>query len=262
MRAAARRRGLRGVPRFARRALSGLCAIALSATVVPIAQAEAQTHTQWQGRDLVAASYTEPTRRYAHGVLGDDIEHGALVLEYAGDVRLTIRLPQVRVFEDTAPRLADVDGDGMAEAVVVESHASQGARLAVYNGDGLVAATPYIGQRNRWLAPVAVADLDGDGLVELAYIDRPHLAKTLRVWQFRGSALHPLAALEGYTNHKIGERDIAGGLRDCGGGPEMIVADAQWSRVVSITYDDGALHPRNIGPHQGRHSFARALACG
>jgi len=211
---------------------------------------------------LISATYAEPTTRYPHGVLGDAIEHGALLLAYEGIAnRTVIRLPEDRVFEDTEPRMVDVDGDGQREVVVVESHQSQGARLAIYNGSGLVAATPYIGQRNRWLAPVAVADLDDDGFVELAYIDRPHLAKTLRVWRFAEGQLTPITALEGVTNHRIGERDIAGGLRLCGALPEMVVASADWQRLKAVTFNGKALTARDIGPHQDRDSFAKALAC-
>lgn len=216
----------------------------------------------WRGAQLVSATYAEPTTRYAHGVLGDTIEHGALVLTYAGaNNSYTLRLPEERVFEDTEPRLVDVDLDGQHEAVVVESHADKGARLAIYNAAGLMAATPYIGTRNRWLAPIAAADLDGDGAVELAYIDRPHLAKTLRVWRFADGDLRELAQLSGLTNHRIGERDIAGGLRDCGQGPEMIVARDDWQRLIAVTFDGLTLTARDIGTHRDRTSFAAALAC-
>ncbi|KIN71736.1 FG-GAP repeat domain-containing protein [Sulfitobacter guttiformis] len=211
---------------------------------------------------IVSARYTEPTTRYAHGILGDAIEHGALELELAGAAsRRVLRLPMTRVFEDTEPRVVDVDGDGRAEVVVVEAHQDQGARLAIYNASGLVAATPYIGTRNRWLAPVAVADMDGDGAVEIAYVDRPHLAKILRVWRYENGQLAEIAALEGVTNHRIGERDIAGGLRDCGAGPEMIVASADWQRLMAVSLTAGTLVAHDIGPHNDRASFAAALAC-
>lgn len=245
--------------RSARRAQLALYAgLALSAPQTSVAQA-----TQaWLSQPLVSATYTEPTVRYPHAVLGDEIEYGALELRYqGGGGHYVIRLPETRVFEDTEPRMVDVDGDGQREVVVVESHQNLGARLAIYNGAGLIAATPYIGQRNRWLAPVGVADLDGDGVIELAYIDRPHLAKTLRVWRFEGGQLTQVAALEGLTNHRIGERDIAGGVRDCGAGPEMILARADWRRLMAVTFDGSGLSAREIGPHEGRASFAAALAC-
>jgi hypothetical protein len=211
---------------------------------------------------ILDARYIEPTTRYAHAVLGDDIEHGALELEIEGTAQRTIiRLPKDRVFEDTEPRVVDVDGDGAPEVVVVEAHQNQGARLAVYDAAGLVVATPYIGRRNRWLAPIGIADMDGDGAVELAYIDRPHLAKMLRIWRFKDGALTQIASLEGLTNHRIGERDIAGGLRNCGKGPEMVVARADWQRLMAITFDGTSLRGRDIGPHGGRADFAAALAC-
>ncbi|MCB2105350.1 MAG: VCBS repeat-containing protein, partial [Rhodobacteraceae bacterium] len=64
--------------------------------------------------DITGARYADPTRRYDHGILGDEVEYGTLVISTTkGRVRL--KLPQTRVFEDTEPRLADVDGDGAPE---------------------------------------------------------------------------------------------------------------------------------------------------
>ncbi len=214
-------------------------------------------------QDITKAEYDGPTTRYAHGVLGDAIEHGELVVTLASGKRKRLVLPENRVFEDTEPRLFDVDGDGEREVIVVESDQSRGARLAIYDANGLVAATDYIGRSNRWLAPVGVgaADLDGDGSVELAYVDRPHLAKTLRVFRFSKGKLVALGNLPGVTNHRIGERDIAGGIRDCGDGSEMIVADARWTTVLAVRFDGKAFGSRVLGPHRGRASFAAAMAC-
>ncbi|MEO1606619.1 MAG: VCBS repeat-containing protein [Pseudomonadota bacterium] len=216
----------------------------------------------WKSDPLTAARYAEPTGRYPHGVLGDAIEYGALELVYgSGQAALTIRLPENRVFEDVAPRMIDVDRDGRDEAVVVESDQRLGARLAIYNGGGLIAATPFIGTRFRWLAPLGAADLDGDGAIELAYIDRPHLAKTLRVWRFEGGNLTEVGSLGGLTNHRIGEADIAGGIRDCGAGPEMILATANWAELVAVTFDGAEFATRTIDDGTTRPQFAEAMAC-
>lgn len=214
---------------------------------------------------ILAADYAEPTTRYTHGILGDAVEWGALRLELADCTdcpkrRVVLRLPQHRVFEDVAPRVVDL-GTGRALVVVVESDLSKGARLAIYDAQGVVAATPFIGTRNRWLAPIGAADLDGDGKVELAYIDRPHLAKTLRLWRFEDGKLTEVAQLPGVTNHRIGEADIAGGIRNCTGTPEMIVATADWSRLIAVTFDGQTLQKRDLGPHKGRQSFRAVLAC-
>lgn len=101
--------------------------------------------------EIVGAEYAEPTARYAHGVLGDDIEYGALRFIMSEGNSLLLTLPQFRVFEDIAPRLFDVDRDGMLEVIVVESDVDKGARLAIYDETGLQAATPFIGLSNRWL---------------------------------------------------------------------------------------------------------------
>ncbi len=213
--------------------------------------------------DITAASYDGPTTRYAHGVLGDAIEHGELVMTLASGTQKRVILPENRVFEDTEPRLFDVDGDGDREVIVVESDNRQGARLSIYDGNGLVAANAFIGQSNRWLSPVGVGagDLDGDGRIEIAFVDRPHLAKTLRIFRFQNGNLIPLADLPGVTNHRIGERNIAGGIRDCGNGPEMIVASANWARVLAVRFDGKDFTGTDLGEHQGRSSFDRAMAC-
>lgn len=211
---------------------------------------------------ITAARFSEPTTRYAHGVLGDAVEWGALELDVQGIGLVTLRLPEDHVFEDVAPRLLDVTGDGALEVVVVETDMQLGGALAVYGPQGKIAETPHIGRVNRWLAPIGAADLDGDGAVELAYIDRPHLAKTLRIWRFEEGGLTAVADLRGYTNHRIGESDIAGGIRTCAGRPEMVVATADWSRVVALHFDGAGFHAADLGPHRGRSSFAKAMRCG
>ena len=61
---------------------------------------------------ITAAAYADPTDRYDHGVLGDRIEHATLVLTLDGGSERRFSLPDTMVFEDTAPRLADITGDG------------------------------------------------------------------------------------------------------------------------------------------------------
>ena len=218
------------------------------------------------------AEYTEPTTRYDHGILGDNIEWGALELtvdtctgcDGGPHVRkFTIRLPQTRVFEDVAPRLIDLPDQASPVAMVVETDLSLGARLALYDESGLVASTPFIGRTNRWLAPIGAADLDGDGAVEIAYVDRPHLAKIIRIWRYEegNQNLELVAELPGFSNHRIGEPEISGGLRDCGQGPEMIVADANWQDLYAVTLQGTTLTPRKLGPFSGKPSFRRALSC-
>ncbi len=75
-----------------------------------------------------------------------------------------------------APALADVNGDGIADAIVsTDSNTQKPCVLHAYNGDGTEASdfpkpTATIGAYSA--NTVAVADLDGDGLLEMTWIDR------------------------------------------------------------------------------------------
>lgn len=210
---------------------------------------------------LDGARYAEPTARYDHAILGDALEWGALILRPSGAGDIVIRLPQTRVFEDTAPRIVDL-GAGRQAALVVETDLRLGARIALYDGDGLVAAGPFIGQAHRWLAPLGAADLDGDGQLEIAYVDRPHLARILRVWRYVPGqiALSEVAQGAGLTNHRIGWDYIAGGLRDCGAGAEMITADSAWSSIVSSRVTGAGIKSRRLGRYDADRMTA-AMAC-
>jgi hypothetical protein len=97
--------------------------------------------------------------------------------------------------------------------------------------------------------------------MEIAFVDRPHLARTLRVFRYRDGTLEEVAAVARVTNHRIGEIDIAGGIRTCAGGLEMIVASDDWARLLAVTLRGSTLETRDIGAHRGRKSFARAMAC-
>lgn len=216
-----------------------------------------------------SARFAEDLDVYPHRIMGQIREKAVLeARDQAGRVyRVDLREtgPNHNVFEDIAPRVVDADGDGRTDIVVVESSQTEGGQLAIYslrNGAlAKTAATPHIGTRFRWLAPVAITDLDGNGTVDLAYVDRPHLAKILRVWSWAPGGLTEIASLEGVTNHRIGEEFISGGLRDCGDGPEMVLAEANWSGTVSVTLSEGALTRRTL-PHPATEAgFNQALDC-
>lgn len=227
---------------------------------------------------ITAARYVSQTDEYPHGALGDDIEWGAVqitISRQAGsegglfhgraDLTYEIKAPANMVFEDTSPRLWDVDGDELPEVVTVLSHRDFGAQLAVIGyRDGsfsYIAATPVIGTRFRWLAPVGAADLDGDGHIELAYVLTPHLSKTLHVWRYRDGEFNLVAQQPGLTNHKIGWDHIPGGIRDCGDVAEIVTANADWSRIVASTFSDGMIRTRDIAAYSGPDSLNAALNC-
>jgi len=212
--------------------------------------------------DGYVARFEAPTDRYGHAIMGDLPEWGRLCFGPDGAL-VCVTLPRTRVFEDIAPRLHDRDGDGVPEAVVVEASFEAGAALVVYRLQGAQLqriATPPIGTRNRWLAPAGIGDLDGDGAVEIAYIDRPHLAKTLRIWRYVDGALQPVASAPGLTNHRIGDPFIEGGLRDCGAGPEIVTADARWRQVMVSRLEGDRIVSVPLGPYSAA-AMQAALDC-
>ena len=108
---------------------------------------------------------------------------------------------------------------------------------------------------------ITAADLDGDGAMDVAFIDRPHLAKTLRIWRYENATLTQVAALRGVTNHRIGEVDIAGGIRTCNGTPEMLLASANWSDLVAVRWGTNGFTQKRLGSTTTRAAFGQAMAC-
>lgn len=244
-----------------RGAAPGVLARACAAALVAFAPMAAL------GQQITAARLTAPTLRYAHGVFGDDTSYGALVLEVTGcagcadpdNREITLNLPDDRVFEDRQARLADLDGDGQAEVVVVETDIRLGATLAIYDATGKRAATAPVGQTRRWLAPAGIGDFDGDGRVEIAYVDRPHLAKELVFVRYEGGLLTEIARAPGLTNHHYGQAEIMGGLRRCDGRDSLVLASSDGRRTVEVVLRAGAPEVSDRGPAS---AMAKAMRCG
>ena len=214
----------------------------------------------------VRAVYAGPTDRYPHNIMGRIRGWSALEVDLSacqtcpgGNRRLRIELPASRVFEDFAPRLWDITGDGIPEVVTVESDLAEGSRLVVWEGfhDGntlslrRLAATPFIGTRFRWLAPIGVADFDGDGALELAYVEKPHRDRILRLVRLDLDRLVTIASLPGVTNHSIGQEGTAGLVRTCAGVTEIVLLSADGRNVVAVTLKDSGLQSRSLGAAAG-----------
>ncbi|WP_309665694.1 VCBS repeat-containing protein [Tabrizicola sp.] len=225
----------------------------------------ARAEVELRAPAVLSAEFVQPTTRYDHGILGDAIEWGGLQILVVpcaqilgcfdeGTVSnevLRITLPASRVFEDLETRLADLDNDGAPEVIVVETDIALGASLAVYGPEGKIAATPYIGQTHRWLAPAGIADFDGDGRVEIAYVDRPHLLASLVFVRLEGDRLVEIARVADVTNHRIGDDFISGGVRDCGAGQELVLASKDWARMLRVRWAKAGPVAADIGAWPG-----------
>ena len=164
-----------------------------------------------EAASIAKAWYSRPTTRYDHGILGDNIEGGSLVVIDAGQNRHEVILPQNEVFEDITPRLADLDGDGQTEVITIQSSLTKGASLAIYklttSGLILAAQTPYIGLSHRWLNIAGIDHFSGNKSLDIALVVTPHIGGRLDLYSYSGGHLYRLISEQGFSNHFIGSRE-------------------------------------------------------
>lgn len=225
------------------------CLILMSAPFVVFAQESLIPHGQVAkapGEGVVAAWYSCPTDRYRHGVLGDSIEGGCLYVRDDNNQEISVELSASFVFEDTTPRIADMNGDGMNDVVTVRSDVRSGAALAIYGiVDGAlqeIAATATIGTANRWLAPAGIADFNNDGRNDVAYVQTPHIGGILRVWSMLDGGFTEIARMGGFSNHAIGSTRVSTSrvLDDNGDQvPDLALPDRFAAETIIVT-----LHPK------------------
>lgn len=161
---------------------------------------------------IAAAWYSEPTTRYAHAVLGDGIEAGALKVKNQRGETFTFRLPSTEVFEDIAPRLVDLDRNGTTEVITILSSRTDGASIAVFgltgNAFNKIAQTPFIGRANRWLNIAEINHFGGNRRPDIAVVVTPHLAGVLQFYRYRNGTLAKVAQATGFSNHFIGSNEL------------------------------------------------------
>jgi hypothetical protein len=199
------------------------------------------------GTGLIRRAWlSAPTARYDHGVLGDEIEAGAISAVLADGRRLDFSLSEDAVFEDRTPRLVDLNGDQQEELLVVKTYLDRGAALAIVTADKqnlqIAAEARAIGLSNRWLNPVGVADFDGDGINEVAAVITPHIGGTLTLYEWRANKLIEDHAEYGFSNHQMGSRnqDLSV-LLDINkdGIVDMVLPDAGRSSLLAVTFASG-----------------------
>ena len=179
-----------------------VCAAVLG-SLAPAAQAES----------ITAARYLEPTSRYGHFSLGRPHEYARVAVSTDSGRQLELQLPDNEVFEDLVPRLVRIAPGEPVEILAIVSRRHDGARLVLIRqfSDRLEisAESPAVGTPMRWLNPVGVADLDGDGRAEVAMVSTPHIGGVLRVFRRDGRQLVEVASQAGFSNHVYGSTELA-----------------------------------------------------
>ncbi len=163
-----------------------------------------------------AVVLSDPTDRYAHGVLGDRLEAASLTViglrSYALDLRGRFTLPPPAVFEDLVPILAPIDASAKPAVLLARSAPGEGgAVVALGWRDGAlipVAEGPGFGQSHRWTHLIGAADVSGDHAPEIIAVATPHLGGALTVFRRVGASLSRVARAAGYSSHAIGSRNL------------------------------------------------------
>ena len=160
------------------------------------------------GGAIARAWLAHPTDRYRHGVLGDAIEAGSLVIERSDGRIGTVAAGADAVFEDLSPRIATLDG--VDQIVVVKSYLQRGSALAIIDAGSMkiIAETPPIGRAHAWLNPAGIADFDGDGTTDIALVRQPHVAGLLQLWSWEKQQLKKVAEVPDASNHFIGSKAL------------------------------------------------------
>lgn len=194
-------------------------------------------------RNIALAWYFAPTTRYDHFAQGRQYEAGGLAVRLTSGKTLALHLPEQQVFEDTTPRLGDLDGDGRDEIVTVLSSVEAGASLAVFEvASGTLAPkakTNYIGQPHRWLNIAGLGDFDGDGALDIASVAMPHLVKRLDIHTLVDGKLTLLGSVPGFSNHRLGSThtDMAAVADfDGDGSDDLVLPDANRAALRLVRF--------------------------
>jgi len=159
-------------------------------------------------RAIARAWLADPTDRYRHGVLGDVVEAGSVVIERSDGRIGTVTSGASAVFEDLLPRIAILDG--VDRVVVVKSYLERGSALAIIDAETMkiIAETPPIGHAHAWLNPAGIADFDGSGTTDIAVVRQPHVVGLMELWSWQHQQLKKIAEVPDVSNHFIGSRAL------------------------------------------------------
>ena len=195
---------------------------------------------------IADADFAAPVERYGHFALGRPHEYARVTATTDGGRRLFFELPENEVFEDLAPRIVRLVATEPEEILAIVSNRDSGSRLMMLRLRAgrleISAQSPPIGTPMRWLNPVGVADLDGDGRAEIAAVITPHIGGTLKVYRRQGGALVEISALDGFSNHVYSTQELALSLPFLiAGKTRLLVPDSTRLQLRIVGLENGRL---------------------
>ena len=152
----------------------------------------------------------EPTDRFPHSALGDNLEATAVVVVTVGVNEVeTIYRSGDDVIESIAPLLADADGDGVDDVVLTVSNDSQiWLVVASSTGGGVVAISDPVDRLLGWRHLVAVGPLGPTGQTEIVEMLYPDAQGSVRFLSLSSGKLGVVATRTGYRSHEFGARNL------------------------------------------------------
>ncbi len=195
---------------------------------------------------IAAANFEAPVDRYGHFALGRPHEYARVSATTDAGQHLIFELPENEVFEDLAPRIVRLVAGEPEEILAIVSSRTTGSRLMMLRLSGgrleISAQSPPIGTPMRWLNPVGVVDLDGDGRAEIAAVITPHIGGTLKVYRRQGRMLVEISALDGFSNHVYRSTELALSLPfSIAGKMRLLVPDSTRLQLRIVGLENGRL---------------------
>ncbi|MCQ3812058.1 MAG: hypothetical protein KTV68_16055 [Acidimicrobiia bacterium] len=188
----------------------------------------------------------EPTDRYPHSALGDNLEATAVAVVTVGvnEVEMVYR-SENDVIESIAPLLADVDGDGIDDVALTVSNDREAWIVVASSGGGVVAISDPVDRLLGWRQLVAVGPLGPGGEFEIAEVLYPDANGSIRFLSLAGDDLNVVATRTGYRSHEFGSRNLEQVLAadvDRDGRIEVIIPTLDRQNIAGVLHGpDGAV---------------------
>ena len=189
----------------------------------------------------------EPTDRFPHSALGDNLEATAVVLVTVGVNEVeTVYQSGDDVIESIAPLLVDVDGDGINDVVLTVSNDSEiWIVVASSTGSGVLAVSDPVDRYLGWRHLVAIGPFGPSGQAEIVEVLYPDTQGSVRFLSLSGGKLEVTATRTGYRSHEFGARNLEQAVAadiDRDGHVEVLLPTLDRQHIAGVRHGpDGAV---------------------